>query len=221
MKHLFRALLVAGALCTATPSLAQRFQGDDAPPAPPSGASPNQMIPPRDGDGSYLTPNRHLIPEETAWHVRAALNVAALGCRDAYEAQTVALYNAMLREQRDVFAHADIVVRADYHARYGAGWQDRHDDAMTRVYNFFAQPPAQSAFCAVARAVLAEAATVDPEHFLTFAADALPRLEAPFTDFYRAYDAYRVALADWRAHGPTRQIAAVERPSAIPASFEP
>jgi len=221
MRISFRALLAAGALCTTMPSVAQSFSSADAPPAPPAGAAPNQMIPARDSEGSYLTPNRHLIPEETAWHVRAALNVAALGCRDAYEAQTVALYNAMLRQQREVLAHADSAVRADYHARYGAGWQDRHDDAMTRLYNFFAQPPAQAAFCEVAHAVLAESATVDPEHFLTFAADALPRLEAPFTEFYRAYDAYRVALADWRAHGPVQQVAAAEPIPAIPASFEP
>jgi len=221
MPNKFRALLVAGALCTATPSLAQDFSGDAVPPAPPPGASANQMIPLRDSDGNYQTPNRHLIPEETAWHVRAALNVAALGCRDVYEAQTVALYNAMLRQQRDVLARADSAVRADYHERYGAGWQDRHDDAMTRLYNFFAQPPAQTAFCDVAHAVLAESATVDPEDFLAFAADALPRLEAPFTDFYRAYDAYRAALADWRMRGPAPQVATTRPLASIPASFEP
>jgi len=154
-----------------------------------------------------------------AWHVRAALNVAALGCRDAYEGQTVALYNAMLHQQRDVLAQADNAVRAEYHARFGAGWQDQHDNEMTRVYNFFAQPPAQVAFCAVARNVLAEAATVDSTQFLVFAADALPRLEAPFTDFYRAYDSYRGALADWRGGGSTVPVVVAGVYPPIPAGF--
>jgi hypothetical protein len=213
MRIAFCALFAAGALSAATPSLAQYA------PQPPAGAASNQQIPPRDVDGSYQTPNRHLIPEAIAWHVRAALNVAALGCRDAYEAQTTAQYNAMLRQQREVFARAETAVRADYRARFGAGWQDRHDEAMTRVYNFFAQPPAQAAFCDVAHAVLAESGAVDPAHFLEFAADALPRLEAPFTDFYRAYDAYRAALAEWRNGTSPAPVAMAGAYPPIPSGF--
>jgi hypothetical protein len=39
-----------------------------------------------------------LSSAETVWHMRAALNVAALACRGADGAETVRLYNAMLHD---------------------------------------------------------------------------------------------------------------------------
>ncbi|MDT8760007.1 hypothetical protein MZO42_14995 [Sphingomonas psychrotolerans] len=196
MKLLARVLLsFTGATLIAAPAAAQRF---DAPPAPPAGAAPNQMIPLRDAQGRYATPNRDLSRDEASWHVRSALNVAALGCRDAAEPETVAAYNRLLRVQRDSLAAADAGVKSLYRARNGAGWEDIHDRQMTRVYNFFAQPTAHDGFCMAAREVLARAETVEPAQFADFAAEALPRLEAPFTDFYRAYDAYKVEFAAWQ-----------------------
>ncbi|MBO9622125.1 MAG: hypothetical protein J7500_05375 [Sphingomonas sp.] len=189
MKHAILGTLFAGALLAAAPALAQGWN----PAPPPGGASPNQPIPARDAAGNYLTPNSHLTPEEASWHVRAALNVAALGCRDADEDWTVAAYNRLLARQRGALAAADAAVKAQYRQRYGAGWESQHDREMTRVYNFFAQPPAQQRFCAAAREALAQVDTVEPQDFERFAADALPRLEAPFTDFYRAFEAWRMA----------------------------
>ena len=49
-----------------------------------------------------------------------------------------------------------------------------------------------------AREVLARVDTIEPSQFADFAAEALPRLEAPFTGFYRAYEGYRVAYAAWQ-----------------------
>ena len=196
MASLARVLLsISGATLLAAPAAAQRF---DAPPAPPAGAAPNQMIPARDAQDRYATPNRDLSRDEASWHVRAALNVAALGCRDAAEPETVAAYNRLLRQQRESLAAADAGVKTVYRARHGAGWESMHDRQMTRVYNFFAQPTAQLGFCSAAREVLARAETVTQAQFPDFAAEALPRLEAPFTDFYRAYETYRVAYAAWQ-----------------------
>lgn len=178
----------------ATPALAQV-----TPPAPPKGATPNERIPLRDVAGRYITPNLGISREEATWHVRAALNVAALGCRDADEAQRVAAYNSLLREKTRALAAADSAVRAVYKVRYGAAWQDQHDGAMTRLYNYFAQPTAQAAFCVTATQVLAQASLVPEAEFEAFAAAAIERLEAPFLAFYRDYDAYRFALAEWRA----------------------
>ncbi len=196
MKLFARVLLsISGATLIAAPAAAQRF---DAPPAPPAGAAPNQMIPMRDAQGRYATPNRDVGRHEISWHVRAALNVAALGCRDAAEAETVAAYNRLLREQRESLAAADAGVKSVYRARHGASWEDVHDRQMTKVYNFFAQPTAHDGFCVAAREVLARAGTVSPAQFADFAAEALPRLEAPFTDFYRAFESYRVEYAAWQ-----------------------
>ncbi|WP_342248707.1 hypothetical protein [Sphingomonas sp. OTU376] len=193
-KVIWGAAALVGIAC-AVPAQAQ-YRGDSRP-LPPAGATFNQLIPAIAADGRYDTVNHHISREQTAWHVRAALNVAALGCRDEAERETVAAYNAMLGRHRASLAAADTAVKAQYRARYGAGWDSRHDRDMTRVYNFFAQPPAQTGFCRVARDVLAEVGQVRPEAFAAFAAEALPRLEAPFTDFYRDYDAWRIADRAW------------------------
>ena len=186
-------------------------QGWGRPPQAPMGAAPNQAIPPIGPDGRYVTLNQGLSPDQTSWHVRAALNVAALGCRDVAERATVAAYNRLIARNSAVLAAAASGVKTRYRARYGAGWEPVHDRDMTRLYNFFAQPPAQRRFCAVARDVLAEAQTVRPADFAAFAAAALPRLEAPFTDFYRDYDVYRTAYAAWRsgAASPVMAMASV------------
>lgn len=193
---IWSAAALAAFLC-AVPAHAQ-YSNDGGRPLPPAGSAPNQLIPAVAGDGHYLTVNSGISRDQAAWHVRAALNVAALGCRDEAERETVAAYNALLSRHKAPLAAADGAVKAQYRARYGAGWDSRHDRDMTRVYNFFAQPPAQTGFCRVARDVLAEARRVSPDRFAAFAADALPRLEAPFTDFYRDYDAWKVADRAWQ-----------------------
>ena len=176
---------------------------EEAEPAPPAGVAANYAPPPRDADGRWRTPNRALSPDEATWHLRVALNVAALGCRGPEEARMVSGYNALLAERKDVLAAAGAGVEAAYKARSGETWRGAHDDAMTRLYNFFAQPPAQAGFCAEARAVLAEAATVEPGGFAGWAAASLDRLERPFVTFYDAFEGYRIALAGYRArHAP-------------------
>lgn len=216
MKLLARVLLsFSGAMLIATPAAAQRFDGA---PMAPAGAAPNQTIPAHDAQGRYATPNRDLSRDEASWHVRAALNVAALGCRDAAELETVAAYNRLLRTQRDSLAAADAGVKSLYRARNGAGWEDVHDRQMTRVYNFFAQPTAHDGFCATAREMLARAETVEPAGFADFAVEALPQLEAPFTDFYRAYETWRVDYGAWqRGDIAPVAMAAIEVPQQLGA----
>ncbi len=161
-------------------------------PAPvmPKGAFPGMIIPVALPDGSYPTPNRNLTPAATIWHLRAALNVAALACRGAQEATIVAGYNAMLAAQKPVLTKAEATYAKEYKAG-GGDWQDRYDDSMTRLYNFFSQSPARDAFCAAASGVLADGAIVSAERMPAFAAERLPALERPFTEFYRAYDVWR------------------------------
>ncbi|UVO52525.1 hypothetical protein M0208_13085 [Sphingomonas sp. SUN019] len=160
----------------------------------PKGASPGMRIPARLADGSYATPNRVLTPAATVWHLRAALNVAALACRGVQETTTVAQYNALLQTQKAALKDAEANLSAEYRAS-GGDWQDRYDDSMTRLYNYFSQSFARDAFCANAAAVLADSATVAPTALPTFAATRLPMLDRPFTDFYAAYDAWRARTA--------------------------
>lgn len=165
----------------------------EAPPPPtlPAGASPNMAVPAMLADGSFPTPNRALTPAAAVWHLRAGLNVAALACR-ADEATVVARYNAFLGAHRVELAQAEAAYAAEFRAG-GGDWRDRYDDAMTRLYNYYATPPAQAAFCAAATELLAETQATSQPTLAAFAAERLPVLDRPFTDFYRAYDAWRRA----------------------------
>lgn len=201
LTQALRGAAMAAALIAA-PAAAQ----EDAAPLPPANAAASFVPPAHDASG-YQTPNRALTPDETIWHVRVALNVAALGCRGREEAATVAAYNAVLKNNGVTLAAAAAGTEAQFKARNGAMWQARYDDDMTRLYNFFAQPPAHDGFCASAEAVLRESANVEPSDFATFATAALPRLEAPFLTFFAAFDDYRTALAAWKARHASVVIA--------------
>ena len=178
----------------------------------PKGAFPGMKIPAVLADGTYPTPNRNLTESAKIWHLRAALNVAALACRGADEAVIVAGYNAMLAAQKPVLAKAEATYSAEYRAG-GGDWQDRYDDSMTRLYNFFSQSPARDAFCQAAGHVLADGATVQGDTLASFAATRLPILEQPFTDFYRAFDAWRGTAM--RPLAPQRTIFASNGPVAV------
>jgi hypothetical protein len=172
------------------------------PPMPtlPPGLPSTMNVPATDAAGTYLTLNHNVDQAQAVWHMRSALNVAALGCRGgAREAAIIAAYNRMLKVQKAPLAKAVRATESRYKAERGKTWQSDYDAHMTRVYNFFAQPAAQQRFCEVAAEVIAEGAAVSPADFTTFAAAALPRLEAPFTDAYRAFDGYRRELAAWQA----------------------
>lgn len=86
--------------------------------------------------------NSGIGPEEALWHIRAGLNVAALSCGNP---NLIARYNALLIEQKALFADAYKAEQTRYGTQPGA--LDAH---MTRVYNFFAKPVAQSGLCAAA-----------------------------------------------------------------------
>jgi hypothetical protein len=189
--------------------------------AMPQGGYPGMAIPAMLADGSYQTPNRALSTAAATWHLRAALNVAALACRSAADAGMVDRYNAMLTVQKDALANAQTALSAEYRAG-GGDWQDRYDDAMTRLYNYFSQSFVRDRFCAAAAQTLADATTVQPAGFATFAAERLPALDRPFTDFYRAYDAWRTSqvMGQQMAMAPRMQpvIAAAAAPAQTVAS---
>ena len=218
MAQTLRSLAVGAALMLTAPVAAQEI--DDAAPLPPTGVALT-FVPPARDDAGYRTPNRALTPEETTWHVRVALNVAALGCRGPEEAATVAAYNALLKTDAPALAAAATAMEGQFKTRHGAQWQARYDDDMTRLYNFFAQPPAQAGFCETATALLRESAAVAPADFPAFAAAALPRLEAPFLTFFATFDAYRTSLAAWKTRHATVMIATASTPSVGPQVMAP
>lgn len=236
MKIVAATLLLAGCIA-ATPLAAQTVPApalaapteldEDAPPKLLEGVAATYRTPARDAQG-YVTPNRQLSPEETTWHLRVAFNVAALGCRDADEHATVAAYNALLAAARPQLAAASTGMERTYQVRYGAKWRSAHDDAMTKLYNFFAQTTAHDEFCAAAKTALAAAQTAKPEELAAFAAAALPRLEAPFLAFYARFDAYQEEYAAWCGRHTPRVLVASAAPAvavlggaAVPAAPTP
>ena len=213
------AVVLALAGCASKPAIVA-----DTPAAPPPvaivvampvGAHPGMTTPPLLADGSYATPNRNLTPAATIWHLRAALNVAALACRGTEGDQIIAGYNQLLAREKTPLAAAEARY-ADEFKLGGGDWRDRYDDGMTRLYNFFSQAPARAPFCAAAAATLADAAFVDDTGLPGFAAGRLAVLEQPFTDFYRAYDAWRAG-----SERPIYALASSPAPAATAPAVRP
>ena len=175
-------------------------------PLPPGGASTTFVAPAVLADGSYDTPNRALTLAATTWHLRAALNVAALRCNDE---GLIAAYNLFVR------THAKALGAAHATATREAGGQAVFDTAQTKLYNYLALPPVQAAFCAAATTIADEAGRTPSSDFARFATLSLPVLDAPFTNFFRDYRRYRADLAAWQAGAATTQVAA--GPTVAPA----
>lgn len=156
--------------------------------------------------------NRGLSHAATLWHLRVAVNVAALACRGGPEMQIIADYNALLRARKAELAAAQTALAAEFRAR-GGDWQDRYDDAMTRLYNFFSQAQAREAFCAGAAEVLAQTRTLAAPQLAAFADTALPLLDAPFARMQtpRAVPATVIAAV---AAAPVYAVAAAPPPAA-------
>jgi hypothetical protein len=164
-----------------------------AAPRAPDGAAANLVIPARLPDGSYATPNRNVSAAAAGWHLRAAFNVAALNCNDP---ALVPAYNQFLKAHRGALKDAHHALTREY------GDVASFDPAMTRLYNYFAQPPVMARFCATAAPLLHQIAALPARELPAAAPAALAQLDQPFTDFYARYDAWRADLAAWRAGTP-------------------
>jgi hypothetical protein len=160
------------------------------PPPMPAGGYVGMKIPAKLEDGDYFTPNLNNTDQAAVWHLRNALNVAALGC-DLEGGGIVDAYNAWIK------GHAAAIDR--YYQAYVREWQEPgwidwqrvYDDDQTRIYNFYAQPAMRAGFCAAARVEVAQVGQVADGDLPTFARAALLRLDRPFVDFYKAFDAWR------------------------------
>lgn len=174
MRSTEREKRLATLLAVATLALAGCAQKGKPPMPPPVAERPPPLRPPGPhGDGGLRALNWNLSADEAAWHLRAALNVAALSCDRSGKLGIAASYNQLLARQRVPLAAA---YRSEGARFAGAGALDAH---MTRLYNLFAQPPAQARFCIAASQIAAEAPFVPPNRFAAYASGALERLIAP------------------------------------------
>lgn len=153
--------------------------------------------------GVRQTVNANLTSAQTTWNLRSALNVAALNCQSAEHSMLVSNYGAYLKNHARELSATNRALQSEFRQRYGATFRDVQDSYMTQVYNYFALPPAKDEFCDVANAVSAEIVGVPQGDLEVFSATALPRVEAVFEDFFRAYEQYRVDLRAWDSqYGP-------------------
>ena len=166
-------------------------------PLPPPGAAASFAVPARGADGRYLTPNAGLSDADTLWHVRMALNVAALSCRNDPTEAARANYVRLLSVHRSALDQANRTVDAQYRSKLGGQAMAARDTHNTRAYNFFALPPVQARFCDAAVRVSAAAVAMSAAELTAFAPDALAQLEQPFTDFFDAFTSYKSDLARW------------------------
>jgi hypothetical protein len=181
-------------------------------PTPPFGASHLSIVPALRADGLRETINRDLGPLETLWHVRAALNVAALSCTGPLYERLIGDYNAFITNNSATLRNANNAIIRKFQRDVGAGYKTEHDRHQTQLYNYWSFSPLRRPFCDQAvqvsqRAIVTKSADLD-----TFAAQALADLEHPFTAFYIAYEEYERDLAAWRVqYGEPEAVA--EQPS--------
>ena len=160
------------------------------PPSMPAGGYIGMKIPTKRADGKYFTPNLDNTDQAAVWHLRNALNVAALGC-DQAGGGVLEHYNAWLKTRAAAIDRYYQAYIREWQAPGWWDWQRVYDDNQTRIYNFYAQPAMRSAFCAVAREEVAQVGQVADDDLPAFARAALLRLDRPFVEFYAAYDAWR------------------------------
>ena len=179
-----------------------------------TGAVVASGIPEVGDDGKYLTPNRGVTANTALWHVRMALNVAALSCHGVNEPARIQ-YNRILHVHEAALREANAAVDRNYLAAYGTGGLRARELLNTVVYNFFALPPVTKSFCPVAIDVGAKILAMPSSQLLAYAPEALTALEKPFQDFYAAYADYLRRLAEWQSRfGGT--VTVVVSPTPLP-----
>jgi hypothetical protein len=166
-------------------------------PSPPNQASPQLQVPALLPNGLRRSVNRDISAAQTTWNLRAAYNVAALNCPAADYGEIVMNYRAFLKGQAKGLAAANRAVDGEFRQKYGTGFIAPREKYMTEVYNHFASPPTLPAFCTAVLAVSRDAKTLKPIDLQAFAQNSLPSIEVVFDDFYRRYDLYRTAVAEW------------------------
>lgn len=171
-----------------------------AKPIPPAGAALSTQIPAIGPDGILATPNRNLTPDESVWHFRAAMNVAALNCIGPVWSAIAPNYNKMLEAQKASLAKNNLTVDALYRKRHaGAAGLRVRDTTMTELFNYFALPPVRQEFCNLSVTLSKEAAEIAPDQFADFATKGLGSVDALFVIFFNAFNQYQEQLKDWNS----------------------
>ena len=168
-------------------------------PLPPGNASLTQILPGRGIDGRFVTANSSISGDRAFWQLKIALNVAAIGCRGTEEATLVSAYNNIIKTHGKVIKSTEKTVISDLGKANKSNGIKERDRLSTQLFNYFAQPPAQRAFCARANEVAQLVSSTPSAQIIEQSPAHLARLDQPFLDFYEAYARYQLDLAAWDA----------------------
>lgn len=169
-------------------------------PAPPMNAPLEMTIPPLDAQGVRHTVNYGISTSQAVWNLRSAYNVAALTCIEAEYAPILDGYKRFLKVYAKPLDKANKEIDSSFRTQHvGRAATVARESYQTQVYNFFSLPPVDSGFCKAAMDVSTELLTVDATQFEAYSFTGLAKLEAPFKEFFLAYEQYKADLAAWQA----------------------
>lgn len=195
-------------------------------PLPPGNASLTQILPARDVEGRFITANSNVTGDRAYWQLKIGLNVAAIGCRGAEEPTLVAAYNDLIKNHAKTIRSTEKAVISQLGKETGTNGVAARDRMSTQLFNYFAQPPAQRAFCPRANEIAQLVSTTPQTEIVEQAPALLARLDEPFHEFYQAYAQYQADVVAWDAkygvrYGPaagTTAGAGVDAATAVPVS---
>lgn len=168
-------------------------------PLPPGNASPTQILPGRAIDGRFVTANSNITGDRAFWQLKIGLNVAAIGCRGLEETTLVSAYNGIIKAHSKVIKSTEKTVITQLGKETKTNGVSARDRLSTQLFNYFAQPPAQRAFCARANEIAQIVSTTPTTQVIEQAPMHLAQLDQPFSDFYEAYARYQYDVAAWDA----------------------
>ncbi|NJM51478.1 MAG: hypothetical protein HC843_11905 [Sphingomonadales bacterium] len=167
-------------------------------PLPPSGAAATLIVPPVGIDGVRETPNRFISSNESVWHFRSAINVAALNCQGPVWDAIATNYNAFIGNNKLTLRKISRLIDQEYKVRYpGENALRVRDTKMTDLYNYFSIPTVRQEFCDTALLKSQEASAVDWRVLPEFSVGALAELDGIFIRFFDSYSRYETELAEW------------------------
>lgn len=189
-------------------------------PTPPNGAATGFFVPVKDVYGNYPTPSIGLGRDETLWHMRMALNVAALACDPM--GPVTPMYGQFLTLHSKPLAAANKAEDQLFKTQFGKNAVKERDTHMTNTYNFYSLPPVTRDFCRVATDVLTIANATPSEALLDYAPTGLAALDGAFTNFFGAYAQYEIDVVAWdNKYGTPRPAYAPSAYSPAPVTYSP
>ncbi|OCC25192.1 hypothetical protein MB02_00405 [Croceicoccus estronivorus] len=162
------------------------------------------VIPMVGPDGVRETVNAHISEAQRIWNFRSAYNVAALNCLQPQHAAILDGYKSFLSTYERDLSRINKTVESEWRKNEGSGYKRARDTYTTQVYNYWALPPVLPQFCDAVLQIGQQEAMMPAGSLDLFADQGLTKLQGVFDEFYRAFERYRVDVADWDTrYGPT------------------